>query len=143
MAQSQAFPALPQFSQFMKPCRFEGETQNLEVVGTIPPEVRGTFYRVMPDPQLPPRVENDPVGTSDIMTWSVMANAGLYLSSGSMAMAMSALSKSNQAECISNNAMFAQRNSSENERRSEHYSVRFPCIKKKPRDTGYGPCRQY
>ncbi|KIW36010.1 uncharacterized protein PV06_11685 [Exophiala oligosperma] len=60
MAQSQAFPPLPQFSQFMKPCRFEGETLNLEVIGTIPPEVRGTFYRVMPDPQLPPRVENDP-----------------------------------------------------------------------------------
>lgn len=45
----------------MKPCRFEGEICNLEVHGEIPHEIDGTFYRVMPDPQLPPFVENDPV----------------------------------------------------------------------------------
>lgn len=45
----------------MKPCRFEGEIQNLEVRGEIPQEIDGTFYRVMPDPQLPPFIENDPV----------------------------------------------------------------------------------
>ncbi|RDH18984.1 lignostilbene dioxygenase, partial [Aspergillus niger ATCC 13496] len=56
----QHFPSLPQFSHFMKPSRFEGETNYLEVIGTIPPEVRGTFYRVMPDPHLPSRVEDDP-----------------------------------------------------------------------------------
>ncbi|OAG07137.1 carotenoid oxygenase, partial [Paraphaeosphaeria sporulosa] len=55
-----SFPALPQFSDFMKPCRFEGEIQHLEVYGEIPLEIDGTFYRVMPDPQLPPFVENDP-----------------------------------------------------------------------------------
>jgi carotenoid cleavage dioxygenase-like enzyme len=55
------FPDKPQFSGFMKPCRFEGEIQNLEVRGAIPAEIDGTFYRVMPDPQLPPFVENDPV----------------------------------------------------------------------------------
>lgn len=55
------FPSLPQFSHFMKPSRFEGETNYLEVIGIIPPEVRGTFYRVMPDPHLPSRVEDDPV----------------------------------------------------------------------------------
>ncbi|KAK5056801.1 hypothetical protein LTR84_012333 [Exophiala bonariae] len=54
------FSTHPQFSGFMKPCRFEGDTENLEVIGTIPPEIRGTFYRVMPDPQLPPFVDNDP-----------------------------------------------------------------------------------
>ena len=56
-----AFPAFPQFSGFMKPCRFEGEVKNLEVEGTIPQEINGVFYRVMPDPQLPPFIENDPV----------------------------------------------------------------------------------
>ncbi|KAF2801522.1 carotenoid oxygenase [Mytilinidion resinicola] len=55
-----AFPDLPQFSGFMKPCRFEGEVQNLEIRGEIPSEVDGTFYRVMPDPQLSPLIENDP-----------------------------------------------------------------------------------
>ncbi|CAI7637745.1 unnamed protein product [Penicillium manginii] len=43
----------------MKPCRFEGEVQNVEVHGSIPPEINGTFYRVMPDPQFPPFIEND------------------------------------------------------------------------------------
>jgi carotenoid cleavage dioxygenase-like enzyme len=61
---SQHFSNLPQFSGFMKPCRFEGEVQNLEVIGSIPPELNGTFYRVMPDPQLPPLIENDPVSFS-------------------------------------------------------------------------------
>ncbi|TDZ68065.1 Lignostilbene-alpha,beta-dioxygenase isozyme III [Colletotrichum trifolii] len=56
----QAFPDRPQFSGFMKPCRFEGEVRNLEVVGTLPPELDGTFYRIMPDPQFPPFIDNDP-----------------------------------------------------------------------------------
>ncbi|KAK7413354.1 transcriptional regulatory protein rco1, partial [Neonectria punicea] len=55
-----AFPNLPQFSAFMKPCRFEGEIRFLEVEGDLPEEVDGTFYRVMPDPQFAPFVENDP-----------------------------------------------------------------------------------
>lgn len=58
---SQAYPAYPQFSGFMKPCRFEGQVQDLEIEGSIPPEINGTFYRVMPDPQFPPFVDNDPV----------------------------------------------------------------------------------
>lgn len=57
----QAFPKQPQFSGFMKPCRFEGEIQHLEVEGDLPKELDGTFYRVMPDPQFPPFIENDPV----------------------------------------------------------------------------------
>ncbi|PMD29492.1 carotenoid oxygenase [Hyaloscypha variabilis F] len=57
---AQAYPDRPQFSGFMKPCRFEGELQNLEVTtGKIPLEIDGTFYRVMPDPQLPPFIEDD------------------------------------------------------------------------------------
>lgn len=59
---SNAFPQQPQFSGFMKPCKFEGEIQDLEVSGEIPGEIDGTFYRVMPDPQFPPFIENDPVG---------------------------------------------------------------------------------
>lgn len=55
------FPARPQFSGFMKPCRVEGDVSQLEVYGDIPKEIDGVFYRVMPDPQLPPFIENDPV----------------------------------------------------------------------------------
>ncbi|GME34536.1 stilbene cleavage oxidase [Neofusicoccum parvum] len=55
-----AFNDKPQFQGFMKPCRYEGEVQNLEVLGEIPKTVDGTFYRVMPDPQFPPFIEDDP-----------------------------------------------------------------------------------
>ncbi|CRL22258.1 Carotenoid oxygenase [Penicillium camemberti] len=55
-----AFPNRPQFSGFMKPCRVEGEVLNLEVYGEIPKDIDGTFYRVMPDPQFSPFIENDP-----------------------------------------------------------------------------------
>lgn len=41
---STAYPKQPQFSGFMKPCRFEGEISNLEIEGTVPPELDGTFY---------------------------------------------------------------------------------------------------
>ncbi|KAJ4179560.1 hypothetical protein NW767_014596 [Fusarium falciforme] len=54
------FPKHPQFHGFMKPCRFEGEVQNLEVEGTIPDSIDGTFFRVMPDPRHAPFIENDP-----------------------------------------------------------------------------------
>ncbi|KAJ6145039.1 Carotenoid oxygenase [Penicillium chermesinum] len=49
----QHFPDRPQFSDFMKPCRFEGEVRHLEVHGDLPNDIDGTFYRVMPDPQFP------------------------------------------------------------------------------------------
>lgn len=60
---SKAFPEKPQFTGFMKPCRFEGEINYLEVIGEIPVELDGTFYRVMPDPQFPPFIEDDPVSS--------------------------------------------------------------------------------
>jgi hypothetical protein len=46
---------------FMRPCGFEGEVQNLKVMGNIPPSIDGTFYRVMPDPHVAPSIEDDPV----------------------------------------------------------------------------------
>ena len=58
---SSHFSDRPQFSGFMRPCRVEGEVASLEVYGVIPPDIHGTFYRVMPDPQFPPLIENDPV----------------------------------------------------------------------------------
>ncbi|KAI1334266.1 putative lignostilbene dioxygenase [Xylariaceae sp. FL0016] len=54
------FPAKPQFEGFMKPSRVEGDIAHLEVQGSLPNDLNGTFYRVMPDPQLPPFIEDDP-----------------------------------------------------------------------------------
>jgi carotenoid cleavage dioxygenase len=64
-----AFPDRPQFSGFMKPCRFEGEVQDLEVFGKIPSEIDETFYRVMPDPQFPPFIQDDPVRSTSQRLW--------------------------------------------------------------------------
>ncbi|KAG8622801.1 hypothetical protein KVT40_009312 [Elsinoe batatas] len=43
------------------PCRLEGEIADLVVLGEIPAEIRGTFYRVMVDPALPPVPGNVPL----------------------------------------------------------------------------------
>lgn len=107
-----AFNDKPQFQGFMKPCRYEGEVQNLEVFGEIPTEVDGTFYRVMPDPQFAPFIEDDPVSLlgSSLCIWLTR------FVSGSMAMATSAPSESMTAESISSNDMSAPRNSYAKER---------------------------
>ncbi|KAF9889641.1 hypothetical protein FE257_007149 [Aspergillus nanangensis] len=74
---SQKFQDWPQFSGFMKPCRFEGDIQNLEVIGTIPKEIHGTFYRVMPDPALPPYIDNDPWFNGDGSVSAFYINDGV------------------------------------------------------------------
>lgn len=73
---TQLYPDKPQFSGFMKPCRFEGEVQNLEVQGSIPEGIDGTFYRAMPDPQFPPFIENDPASLPLRWLWeaNIIAN---------------------------------------------------------------------
>lgn len=73
----QAFSDAPQFSGFMKPCRFEGEVRHLEVKGSIPTELDGCFYRVMPDPQIPSKDPNDPVRQSfTVASWGTRVLMG-------------------------------------------------------------------
>lgn len=43
------------------PCRLEGEVADLVVLGEIPREIDGTFYRVMTDPFMPPHPGNVPL----------------------------------------------------------------------------------
>ncbi|PSN74502.1 carotenoid oxygenase [Corynespora cassiicola Philippines] len=43
------------------PCRLEGEVADLIVLGEIPKELDGTFYRVMTDPYMPPHPQNVPL----------------------------------------------------------------------------------
>jgi hypothetical protein len=113
-----SFPSLPQFSEFMKPCRFEGEIQHLEVQGEIPPEIDGTFYRVMPDPQFPPFVENDPV-CSPLRMYRCI---GLPRKrSGSMATAISVPSESRTGVVTSSNVMFGLKSFSVSGRRKRRW----------------------
>jgi carotenoid cleavage dioxygenase len=53
------FPSTVSFRDFMKPARYEVDLRDLEVEGTIPPELDGAFYRVHPDPQFAPRLGDD------------------------------------------------------------------------------------
>ncbi|KAK4664737.1 transcriptional regulatory protein rco1 [Podospora pseudopauciseta] len=54
-----AFPKTDAFRSMNAPSRFEGSVFNLEVTGTIPPDISGTFYRVQPDHRFPPLYEDD------------------------------------------------------------------------------------
>jgi carotenoid cleavage dioxygenase len=53
------FPDIPMFRGINAPSRIEADIKDLEVVGTVPPEIDGAFYRVAADHQFPPRFAND------------------------------------------------------------------------------------
>lgn len=111
------FPDRPQFSGFMKPCRLEGEIRALEVHGEIPNDIDGTFYRVMPDPQLPPFIQDDPVHLS--LFWLSMEHTVLTNSnSGSTETATSVPFKSKTAPSPFDSAMWELKNSFANVRLS-------------------------
>lgn len=53
------FPDTAVFSGMNKPSRFEGDIFDLEVTGTIPKDINGTFYRIQPDHRFPPLYQDD------------------------------------------------------------------------------------
>ena len=53
------FPDTPSFTGFNTPSRIEADIADLDVLGAIPVELDGAFYRVQPDPQFPPRLGDD------------------------------------------------------------------------------------
>jgi carotenoid cleavage dioxygenase-like enzyme len=53
------FPRSPQLSGWEAPLRFEGDVYDLEITGEVPRELDGSFFRVAPDPQYPPRLGDD------------------------------------------------------------------------------------
>jgi carotenoid cleavage dioxygenase len=53
------FPDTMAFTGTMTPNRFECEVRDLVVEGEIPAGLNGAFYRVQPDPQFPPKFDND------------------------------------------------------------------------------------
>lgn len=53
------FPQTETFSGFNKPSRIEADIADLEVEGTIPGDINGTFFRVQPDHRFPPLFEED------------------------------------------------------------------------------------
>jgi carotenoid cleavage dioxygenase len=53
------FPDVPTFAGVNAPSRIEVDLEDLEVEGTIPPEIDGAFYRVAADHQFPPMFAQD------------------------------------------------------------------------------------
>lgn len=53
------FPDVPAFTGFNTPSRVEADVHDLNVTGTIPPEMDGTFFRAQPEHQFPPKLGND------------------------------------------------------------------------------------
>lgn len=51
---SMLFPDTPEFTGLYKPSRVEADVVDLEIEGTVPPEINGAFYQVSPDSQYPP-----------------------------------------------------------------------------------------
>lgn len=53
------YPQNPLFTGLLGLVRLEGEINDLEVIGEIPAELDGAFFRVHPDPQFPPKYADD------------------------------------------------------------------------------------
>lgn len=53
------FPDTLNFTGFNSPSRIEADIVDLVHDGVIPPELNGAFFRVQPDPQFPPRLDDD------------------------------------------------------------------------------------
>ncbi len=53
------FPNNPGFTETMQLNRFEVDIHDLEIEGDLPKSINGAFHRVHPDPQFPPKFEND------------------------------------------------------------------------------------
>lgn len=62
-----AFPQTSQFTGMNAPVRIEASVRNLAVEGEIPAEIRGAFFRAVPDPAHAPKFEDDILLSGDGM----------------------------------------------------------------------------
>lgn len=62
------FPATPTFTDFDAPVRIECDIYDLEVIGDLPRELEGSWYRCGPDTQYPPHLGDDIYINGDGMT---------------------------------------------------------------------------
>ena len=58
------FPQTPDYFGLNEPQGEEYRIEDLEVEGTVPPEVDGTFFRAIPDPAFPPFIEDSAASLS-------------------------------------------------------------------------------
>lgn len=70
-----AFPQTPYFTGLNEPVGKEVDLKGLKVEGNLPEEVRGSFYRAIPDPAYPPKFESDHTLSGDGMISRLSFNA--------------------------------------------------------------------
>ncbi len=61
------YPQTPGFTGPLRPLRIEGDILDMEVEGEIPASLNGSFHRVHPDGQFPPKYESDQFFNGDGM----------------------------------------------------------------------------
>lgn len=61
------YPETPGFTGPLRPLRIEGDILDLEIEGEIPAAMNGTFHRVHPDGQFPPKYADDQFFNGDGM----------------------------------------------------------------------------
>ena len=61
------YPDTPGFTGVLRPIRLESDIRDMEVEGEIPASLNGTFHRVHPDAQFPPKFESDQFFNGDGM----------------------------------------------------------------------------
>ena len=61
------FPKTIHFTGLNTPVGIEWSARNLEVIGVIPPEIDGAFFRAVPDPAVPPKFDDDIILSGDGM----------------------------------------------------------------------------
>ncbi|WP_284124311.1 carotenoid oxygenase family protein [Parerythrobacter aestuarii] len=64
MGEVAGFPSIPDYVGLNAPQGQEYRIDDLEVEGTIPPEVDGTFFRAVPDPAFPPFIPDSAASLS-------------------------------------------------------------------------------
>jgi carotenoid cleavage dioxygenase len=69
------FPQTPYFTGLNEPVGQEVELKGLTVEGALPAEVRGSFFRAVPDPAYPPKFASDHTLSGDGMVSRVSFNA--------------------------------------------------------------------
>lgn len=69
-----AFPQTVYFAGLNEPVGQETDLRGLKVEGTLPAEVRGSFFRAVPDPAFAPKFENDHTLSGDGMISRVTFN---------------------------------------------------------------------
>ncbi len=69
------YPATPDFIGLNQPIGLEGEFKSLAVEGMIPADVRGAFFRAIPDPAFPPKFADDNLLSGDGMVSKLAFNS--------------------------------------------------------------------